>query len=273
MNKEQKNPYKPLKAKINEIIAETPNVKTFKLELDEPINYNAGQFVMLTVPGLGECPFYLSSKPGKSEKIDVTVMRVGIVTGALHKMSAGNMVAVRGPYGNGFPLDELKNRELLIVAYGCGIAPVRTLIYEILNNPDSFPRTILIYGCKSPEYIIYKDSFGDWSNRFETYRTVDEAAADWEENEGDVTALFDKIQLDVKFTAAVIIGTPAMMKRATQKLEEIGVAADKIFISLERNMACGFGKCRHCLIGQYYVCKDGPVFKYILVKNLPDLWE
>lgn len=267
------NPYKPVRAKIKDIVEETPTIKTFKLELDEPIEFATGQFIQLTVPGVGECPFTPSSKPGKTENIDVTVMKVGTATEVLHKKRKGEYLGVRGPYGNGFPVEELKNRELLIVGGGCGMAPLRSLLHEILGNKNEFPRVVFLYGCKTPEDVLYKDRFENWKKQFEIHRTVDKATSDWEENEGLVTTLFERIDVDEKKCAAVVLGPPIMMKFACMELEKKGISADRIIVSLEKNMTCGFGKCRHCLVGPYYVCKDGPVFKYSQVKGIPDLWD
>lgn len=268
-----KNPYDVIKAQIKEIITDAPTVKTFKLELEEPLEFATGQFIQLTVPGVGECPFTPSSKPGKGRNIDVTVMKVGTATEVLHNKKVGDMLAVRGPYGKGFPVDKLRNRELLIIGGGCGLAPLRTLIYEILDNKKHYPRVIFLYGCRTPEDILYKDSFGGWKNEMEMYRTVDNATPDWKEDEGVVTTLLEKVKFDKENCVAVTVGPPVMMKFAVMELEKLGISADRIFVSLEKNMTCGFGKCRHCIVGGYYVCKDGPVFLYRDVKDIPGVWD
>ncbi|MGM0441480.1 MAG: FAD/NAD(P)-binding protein [Elusimicrobiota bacterium] len=269
----RENPYKPVKAEITKIIPETPNIKTFKLKLAEPLEFSTGQFIQLTVPGIGEAPFTPSSQPGKHKNIDVTVMKVGAATEKLHDKQVGEILGVRGPYGNGFPVDRLQNRELLIVGGGCGIAPLRSLIYEILGDRNKYPKVHLLYGCKSPRDVIYKDTYDDWSDEFIMHRTVDEPDESWEEDEGVVTTLFDKVDVDTDNCLAVVVGPPVMMKFGCMELEEMGITADRIIISLEKNMTCGFGKCRHCLVGPYYVCKDGPVFTYDTVKGLPGLWD
>jgi NAD(P)H-flavin reductase len=269
----QNNPYKPVKAEIKEVITETPTIKTFRLELEKPLEFATGQFVQLTFPGSGECPFTPSSKPGKGKNIDVTAMRVGTATEVLHTMEAGDMLGVRGPYGNGFPLDILRNKELLIVGGGCGMAPLRSLFLEILGDRKNYPRVVVLYGCRTPQEVLYKKTFGDWKSEMEVHRTVDTAAPEWEEGVGVVTTLFEKIAFDAKKCVAVVVGPPVMMKFATIELEKRGVSDDRIIVSLEKNMTCGFGKCRHCITGHYYVCKDGPVFLYRDVKNIPDLWE
>ncbi|MEA3506010.1 MAG: FAD/NAD(P)-binding protein [Elusimicrobiota bacterium] len=268
-----KNPYKPIKAEITAITEDAPDIKTFSLQLDAPIEFATGQFIQLTVPGIGEAPFTPSSKPGRGKNIEVTIMKVGTATGVLHKMKAGDMAAVRGPYGNGFPLEDIRDRELIIVAGGVGLAPLRTLIYEIMENKERYPRSLLLYGCKTPDGILYKESFSDWEKDFEIHRTVDNPDGQWEECTGVVTTLFDKIEVDTGEAAAVIVGPPIMMKFAALELEKMGISPERIIVSMEKNMTCGFGKCRHCLLGDYYVCKDGPVFTYAQIKDIEGAWD
>ncbi|MFH1415285.1 MAG: FAD/NAD(P)-binding protein [Elusimicrobiota bacterium] len=265
--------YEPIVAKITRVDTETPNIKTFALELEEPIDFATGQFIQLTVPGIGEAPFTPSSRPGKTKNIEITVMEVGVATKVLHSKKAGDMLAVRGPYGNGFPVEKLRNRELLIIGGGCGLAPLRTLIYEIIDNRNHYPRVVFLYGCRSSKDILYKGSFGRWDGDMETYRTVDEGDTDWKEDTGVVTKLLSKVKIDVKTCAVVAVGPPVMMKYATIELKKMGISDDRIYVSLEKNMTCGFGKCRHCMVGKYYVCKDGPVFAYSDVKDIPDVWD
>lgn len=270
---EKNNPYQPVKAQIKEVISETPTIKTFRLQLEEPLEFATGQFIQLTVPGVGECPFTPSSKPGKTKDMDVTVMKAGTATEVLHTKKAGDILAVRGPYGNGFPLDKLRNKELLIVGGGCGMAPLRSLFLEISGDRESYPRVVVLYGCRTPQEVLYKDSFGDWKDQMEMYRTVDEGTPEWEEGVGVVTALFNKIKVDTKACVAVVVGPPIMMKFAALELEARGISDDRIFVSLEKNMTCGFGKCRRCITGHFYVCKDGPIFAYKDIKNIPDVWK
>lgn len=268
-----KNPYNPIKGVVREVIDETPNIKTFNIELDEELEFSTGQFVQLTVPGVGECPFTPSSKPGRTKNIDVTVMKTGTATEVLHKKKKGSVLWVRGPYGNGFPLDKLRNRELLIVGGGCGMAPLRSLVHEILSDRNSYPRVLMLYGCKTPRDMLYKGAFGGWGDELEIHKTADKADSSWDGREGLVTGLFEDIEVDVKKCVAVVVGPPVMMKFSSLELSGMGISDDRIIVSLEKNMSCGFGKCRHCLVGPYYVCKDGPVFEYGEIKDLPDVWD
>lgn len=268
-----KNPYSPLKAEIKEVIQETPNIKTFVLELEKEMEFATGQFVQLTVPGLGECPFTPSSKPGRTRNMEITVMKTGTATAALHEKKAGEILYVRGPYGNGFPVDKLRDREVLIVGGGCGMAPLRSLIHEILSDRNRYPRVLMLYGCKTPQDQLYKKNFAGWEDEFELHKSADEAPSSWDGHVGLVTELFENIDIDTKKCTAVVVGPPVMMKFATMELSKMGISDDRIIVSLEKNMTCGFGKCRHCLVGPYYVCKDGPVFEYAQVKGLPDVWD
>lgn len=269
----QGNLYETNKAVIKDIITETPLIKTFKLELEEPLEFRTGQFIQLTVPGIGEGPFTPSSRPGKTKSIEVTIMKAGVATGVLHKMKTGETLAIRGPYGNGFPVDKLRDRELLIIGGGCGMAPLRTLLYEIMDNKDRYPRVIYLYGCKTAEDILYKNDHDSWAEQMEVHRTVDTADENWKDEVGVVTKLLKKIKFNKKKCVAVTVGPPIMMKFATIELEKMGISPDRIFLSLEKNMTCGFGKCRHCLVGKYYVCKDGPVFAFSEVKDIPEVWD
>ncbi len=268
-----KNPYSPIKAQIKEVIDETPNIKTFVIELEEEMEFSTGQFVQLTVPGAGECPFTPSSKTGKTALMDITVMKAGAATAVLHEKKPSDIVYVRGPYGNGFPLDRLRDRELLIVGGGCGMAPLRSLLHEILSDRNRYPRVIMLYGCKTPRDMLYGDSFGEWGEEFEIHKAADKADSSWDGKQGVVTELFKDIKVDAAKCVAVVVGPPVMMKFASLELSKMGVSDDRIIVSLEKNMTCGFGKCRHCLVGPYYVCKDGPVFEYGQVKDLPDVWD
>jgi len=273
---EIKNPYSVIESKIEKIIDETPNIKTFVLRPKEKINFATGQFIELTVPGVGEAPFTPSSSPYKTETIDVTIMRVGYVTEQLHKLRVGDTVGIRGPYGNGYPIENFYNKEVLIVGGGVGFAPLRSLLLTLFEQMNRFKRVILCYGAKSPEDIVYKYLFPEWNNikGFEIYRSVDKCpeGQKWSETIGVVTCLLDKVKVNIKNSVAVVCGPPIMMKFTTLKLVEQGHKDENIYLSMERNMSCGLGKCGHCMIGPYFVCKDGPVLTYSKIKNQPEIW-
>lgn len=271
---ELENPYSSVPAEITDIKEECPNIKTFELVPERPIEFATGEFVQLSVPGLGEAPFTPSSSPAVSEKMEITIMEAGEVTGRLHRTSPGETLGIRGPYGEGYPLDEMRGRDVLVVGGGVGLAPLRSLLYALTDNSSEFGRISLKYGANTPEYLIYKDQLDSWDSgsEIELELTVDEADEDWEGNEGVVTTLLDDPDIDTEEGVAVVCGPPIMMKFTAQTLLDHFEPED-IYLSLEKNMSCGIGMCGHCQLGQYYVCKDGPVFTYDQVKGIPDLWE
>ncbi len=271
---EIENPYKSVPAEITNIKDESPNIKSFELVPEKPIEFATGEFVQLSVPGLGEAPFTPSSSPEVKERMEITIMEAGEVTGKLHRMSDGETLGVRGPYGEGYPLDEMKGRDVLVVGGGVGLAPLRSLLYALMARSDQFGRISLKYGARTPEHLIYKDQLDEWEAGSEIHLelTVDEADEDWEGNEGVVTTLLDDPEVDTEEGLAVVCGPPIMMKFTARALLDHFEPED-IYLSLEKNMSCGIGMCGHCQLGQYYVCKDGPVFTYDQVKGIPDLWE
>ncbi|MDZ4181340.1 MAG: FAD/NAD(P)-binding protein, partial [Candidatus Cloacimonadaceae bacterium] len=182
---------------------------------------------------------------------------------------------IRGPYGRGYPLEEFYDREVLILGGGCGFAPIRSLLYNLKAISDKLRKVTLCYGSRTPEDCIYKPYIAELraTPKFEVYRSVDKADESWEEKVGVVTVLLDDVNIDVANSVAVVCGPPVMMKYGTLKLLEMGYAEEKIYLSMEKNMSCGVGKCGHCAMGQYFVCKDGPVFSYNEVKNSPNLWK
>ncbi|MCK4244786.1 MAG: FAD/NAD(P)-binding protein [Candidatus Omnitrophica bacterium] len=270
-----KNPYLPIEAKIEKVIAETPNIKTFVLKPKEEIPFATGQFVEITVPGIGEAPFTPSSSPYLKEKIEITIMDVGRVTNKLHQMAAGEIVGIRGPYGKGYPLDKMYGKEVLILGGGVGMAPLRSFLLALLEEADKFKRIVLCYGAKTPEDIVYKGQFVEWvkDKNLEVYRSVDKADSKWKETEGVVTVLLDKFKMNLENSVAIVCGPPIMMKFGTKRVLELGHRPENIYLSMEKNMSCGVGKCGHCALGRFYVCKDGPVFSYEQIKETPEIWD
>jgi NAD(P)H-flavin reductase len=270
------NPYKPVDAEIVEVVDESPTIKTFVVEPRKPIGFKTGQFVELTLPGQGEAPFTPSSSPSQTKRMDITVMNAGRVTGLLHKCGKGRAVGIRGPYGNGYPVDEFAGRHVYIVGGGVGLAPIRSLFLTLVERIKDFKSVVCRYGARSPEDFIYKKSlFGDWRQikGVDISLTVDEAGGGWDGPVGVVTTILSKDDVDIENAVAVVCGPPVMMKFATLKLLEFGFAPPQIYLSMEKNMSCGIGKCGHCMIGKYYVCKEGPVFTYEQIKGYPDIWD
>jgi len=270
-----KSPYSPIKAKIEKVTGETSGIKTFTFKPEEEISFATGQFVEITVPGVGEAPFTPSSSPYEKEIIDVTIMNTGEVTNKLHQMKAGETVGIRGPYGKGYPLDKMYGKEVLILGGGVGMAPLRSFLLSLLNEADKFKRIILCYGAKTPDDIVYKTQFEDWikDKNLEVHRSVDKADKTWEEIEGVVTVLLDKISVDLDNSVAVVCGPPIMMKFGTLRLLDLNHKPENIYLSMEKNMSCGVGKCGHCALGKFYVCQDGPVFTYDLISDIPEIWD
>ena len=271
-----KNPYSYVEAEILDVVSETSNIKTFTLKPRQPMTFRAGQFMEVTVPGVGEAPFTPSSNHAKLEKFDFTIMSAGRVTKLLHKMEKGGIVGMRGPYGTAYPLDAFKGKEILIVGGGVGLAPLRALLYALFNDAKDYKRIIVKYGARTPADIVYKNEVDTWTkhgNHVEVQVTTDVGAPDWTGHVGLVTTVLKDLNLNMANAVSVVCGPPIMMKFATFKLMDLGFKPEQVYLSMEKNMSCGLGKCGHCRIGPYYACKDGPVFSYDKIKDLPNIWD
>ncbi|MCU0461619.1 MAG: FAD/NAD(P)-binding protein [Bacteroidales bacterium] len=270
-----KNIYKPLKAKLIEVIEESPLIKTFVLIPEHEFSFKTGQFIELSVDGIGEAPFTPSSSPQITDRLEVTVMKTGYVTEYMHNLKPGAYMGIRGPYGRGYPVESFFGKEVLILGGGCGLAPIRSLLYALEHIKDNLEKVILCYGSKTPSDCIYKPLFARLNSieKFEAYRTVDKAEEGWNESVGVATKLLDKVKVNIEKSIAVVCGPPVMMKFGTLRILEMGYKDEQIYLSMEKNMSCGLGKCGHCMMGEYFVCKDGPVFTYDELKNTPDIWK
>jgi len=270
------NFYQPVAGEITEIIDESPTIKTFVVAPAEPIKFRTGQFVELTLPGEGEAPFTPSSSPAVTEKMEITIMKAGRVTSLLHQCQVGQEVGVRGPLGNGYPVDDFVGKEVYIVGGGVGLAPIRSLFLTLVDRIKDFKKIVCRYGARTPEDFIYKKSlFGPWQqiDGVDMKLTVDQADDGWDGHVGVVTSILNRDDVKTSDAVAVVCGPPIMMKYATLKLLDFGFDPAKIYLSMEKNMSCGVGKCGHCMIGKYYVCKDGPVFTYEQIKKYPNMWD
>jgi NAD(P)H-flavin reductase len=271
-----KNLYQPINGEIVEIIDESPTIKSFVVVPDEEFRFATGQFVELTLPGEGEAPFTPSSSPAVTDKMEISIMKAGRVTTLLHECKEGQKVGIRGPYGNGYPVDEFAGKDVYIIGGGVGLAPIRSLFLTLVERIKDFKSVVCRYGAKTPEDFIYKKSlFGLWReiNGVDIKLTVDKANSQWDGKVGVVTDICSKNDVDVKNAVAVICGPPIMMKFATMKMLEFGFKDSQIYLSMEKNMSCGVGKCGHCMLGKYYVCKEGPVFTYDQIKKYPNIWD
>jgi sulfite reductase subunit B len=269
------NPYRPIRSEVLEVITETPTIKTLRLRPDEQIAFKAGQFIDLTVPGVGEAPFTPSSRSSATDEIAVSIMRVGKVTERIHQLKAGDIVGVRGPYGTGYPLDEFVGREILVVGGGCGFAPLRSLMYAFFDMSGQFARLYFRGGCRKSTELLYRDEMHEWAKRddLNLVLTVDEGDETWDGPVGVVTTILDNVDMDHSRGVAIICGPPVMMKFATLKALDLGFTEENIFLSMEKNMSCGIGKCGHCRLGTFYCCKDGPVFRYSDIKEFANIWD
>ena len=266
------NPYKPIPAIIENIIDETPTIKTFVARLSEEISFKTGQFIELSVPGLGEAPFTPSGDPKIKEKMEITIMNAGTVTKALHEMQSNSKIGIRGPYGKGYPLKEFEGKEIYIVGGGVGLAPLRSLLYTLFHNLDKYKKVLLRCGARTPYDMLYKTEIDKWTKKIDVVTTVDKGNQKWKGNVGLVTTIL-KEEVDLKNSVSIVCGPPIMMKFVTFKLLEIGFQPKDIYLSMEKNMSCGIGKCGHCRIDKYYVCSDGPVFTYEQLKDAHELWD
>ena len=270
-----KNIYRPIEATVEEVIVETPTIKTFVLRPKEPLGFKTGQFIELTLPGIGEAPFTPSSDPNAKDKIDVTIMNVGRVTSLLHGLSKNVSLGIRGPYGKGYPLDKFEGKDILIVGGGVGLAPLRSLLFSLFAEIDRYNKVVLRYGARTPSDIMYKNAIPEWAKRkkVDIVTTVDVGDPTWEGNVGLVTTILKDLPVDLHKTISIVCGPPIMMKFVTLKLLDLGFKPQDIYLSMEKNMSCGLGKCGHCRIGRYYICKDGPVFMYEDLKDIHDIWD
>ena len=268
------NIYAPTVAKLENVIVETPTIRTFVLRPSEPMEFRAGQFVQLTLPGVGEAPFTPSSSPFEPERLEVTVLRTGRVTEALHRVEPGTELGLRGPFGKGYPIEKFEGKEVLVVGGGVGLAPLRSLILAMMAQIEKFKRLSIKYGARKPEELLYRRLFDEWRahDRVDVTETVDVGAPGWTGRVGLVTTLLDDLDIDIANSYAVSCGPAIMLKFVTQRLLELGYKPSQIYLSMNRRMSCGIGKCGRCNIGPYYLCKDGPDMCYEKIKDYPNVF-
>ncbi|NOX20778.1 MAG: hydrogenase [Nitrospirae bacterium] len=264
--KQENNIYRPIKGTIERIKKQTSDVSLFTLELEEPVHYKAGQFFMVSVWGAGEVPISVTSLARKSTRIEFCIRRVGMVTGRIHQLKEGDNLWIRGPYGRAFPLELAKGRDVVIVAGGIGIAPLRPLIETFMKRKKY--KVSLLYGSRSPDDIVYLDETRKWKQQgVNVVLTVDRPTDGWKGNVGLVTTLWHLAEVDFKKSVAFICGPEVMIRAAMQDLFFFGMPEERIITTLEAHMKCGVGKCGHCYAGKLYICKDGPVFSYKEIKE------
>lgn len=271
------SPMLPRPFVIKKIRRETED--TFTVELDpregrSRYDFLPGQFNMLYVYGVGEVPISISGDPAGSTLVHTT-RAVGTVTKAMAKLRRGDVIGVRGPFGTSWPVAEARTKDVVFVAGGIGLPPLRPALYEILSHRESYGKVVLLYGTRTPSDILFKDELEQWRARFdlEVFITVDRASAGWRGNVGVVTTLIQKAGFDSRNTLAMIVGPEVMMRFTALEFMKRGVNPDSIYLSMERNMKCGIGLCGHCQFGPVFICKDGPVFRYPQIKDLMVKWE
>ena len=264
----------PETATIEDIKDEIRDVKTFYMsldnkELDKNFKIKSGQFIMCTIFGAGEFAGSLPPSP-ENDRFHLTVRKVGSVTNALHELKAGDKVGIRGPFGNGFPFEEIKGKNIIYVAGGIGLIPLRSSIVHVLQHKKEFGRVLVLHGARTPDDLMYKENLKEWQSfpGFETYISVDVGTPGWTGEVGFVHTLFDKAKLPVENTVAFVCGPPVMFNTVIGELLKRGLPDDCIISTLERHMKCGVGKCQHCAIGRTLVCTDGPVYTYRQIKTL-----
>jgi len=263
---------------VREVSKETPDTFTLRLEPESTANSTAfqpGQFSMLWVFGVGELPISISGDPALHDRLVYTVRSVGQATHSLVNQRVGSGLGVRGPFGAGWPAEAAKGRDVIIVAGGIGLAPLRPLIYHVLQNRKDYGRLVILYGGRSPRDLLYRKELTKWARNHETQVlvTVDYGGLAWRGHVGVVTTLFKYCRLQPGRSIAMVCGPEIMMRFVTRELETQGLSRDDIYLSMERNMKCAVGFCGHCQYGPHFICKDGPIFRYEQVRKLLEKYE
>jgi len=254
----------PEKATVKKVAPLTDTDRLFTLTLDSgrSLGHAPGQFVVVSLSGIGEGPVSIASPPAEDNSLELVVSAADDRAGAMHHLAAGNAVGIGGPFGNGFPIKTLMGMDLLLVAGGVGLAPLRSLIKYSLQRRDIFGRIIVLFGARLPQERLFTDELAQWSSRtdVELLETVERGDEGWKGNVGVITALFKKVSIDPRRTAVLMVGPPIMYKYALLEARGKEVPKKNIWLSLEHRMKCGLGACGHCRINKHSVCRDGPIF-------------
>lgn len=273
VNKVSSNPFVPTKAIIRDIKIETADIKTYTISLENGSawrqKFEPGQFSMLSIPGIGEFAVSFSAVESNGD-FKHTVKAVGKVTASLARLRTGDFVGIRGPYGTYWPIGELRGKNVLIVAGGIGIAPLRGVIQHVIKNKNDYKSLNILYGAKKLEDMLFKDEYENWEKEgANLLLTLDKSEQDkWPYHTGVVTTLFEKLSIKPSETIAMICGPETMMRFCIIELLKQGYVSEQIYLSLERRMDCAIQMCGHCMLGHFFICKDGPVFSYEVVKGV-----
>lgn len=269
------NPLLPHLATLQNVVDLTPDVRLFQLELNDPdlrarFDYRPGQFVFVSAFGTGESPFGITSVAHRKGPIEVAVRKVGTVTGSLHDLEPGAAVGVRGPFGNFFPMDQYKGKNMHIIGGGIGFAPMRPVILTILDHREDYGDLFILNGARSPADLVFANEFDTWAAAPNTRveLTVDAKDDNWTGRVALIPAVVKELQLSPENAVAILCGPPIMIKFTLTELKKLGFADDQIVTTLEGKMKCGLGKCARCNVGDKYVCKDGPVFTFAQISGL-----
>jgi NAD(P)H-flavin reductase len=272
----RKGLYTPELTRVTDIYSETKDVKTLKLEFAEEklrgdFNFSPGQFIELSVPGVGEATFCLASSPRADGYLECSIKKAGKVTEAVHMLDVASFVGIRGPYGNWFPIETMRGLDLIFVAGGIGLAALRSLILEVLARRDEFANIHIIYGARSVEDLVYKRELEEWQSRqdIQTILTVDPGGEteDWEGKVGFVPAVLEEVSPPKENSVVITCGPPIMIHFVLGTLDQMGFDPERVITTLEMKMKCGLGHCGRCNVGPLYVCKDGPVFTYQQIRG------
>jgi sulfhydrogenase subunit gamma (sulfur reductase) len=273
------NIYKPYLMEIDQVIEETPDVRTFRLkfknkEESEKFSFKAGQFGEYSVFGEGESTFCVASSPTRKGYIECTFRKAGRVTKALANLEIGDTVGFRGPYGNTFPIEEWEGKNLLYIAGGIALPPMRCVIWNTIDLREKYKNITIVYGARSVSDLVYKHELKDWADRpdINLITTVDPGGQtpEWKGEVGFVPTVLEKAAPSSENTIAILCGPPVMIKFTMPVLKKLGFHDKDIYTTLENRMKCGFGKCGRCNVGKVFVCKDGPVFSYEQILTLPE---
>ncbi|MBN1628087.1 MAG: FAD/NAD(P)-binding protein [Deltaproteobacteria bacterium] len=269
--------YFPRPTKLIDVTALSEREILFRLRLEDgnALYHIPGQFVEVSILGTGEAPISIASSPTQGDAFELAIRAVGNVTQALHRLQPGDTIGIRGPFGNGFPVSELKDRDLLFIAGGIGFFPLRSMIQYVLDMRPLFGKIILLYGCRQPAEQLFHQELKEWRERDDVLimDTVDRCPpeTEWEGNVGVITTLFPGINILPARTTALVAGPPVMYRYVVAECLKKGIAKERIILSLERRMKCGIGLCGHCQIDNAYVCLDGPVFNYAKLEQLKEV--
>jgi len=261
------DPMLPMPYRIQRVRQETDDTFTLEVLPEDSargLSFEPGQFNMLYVFGVGEVPISISSDPGDAPLIKHTTRVVGVVTKAMRRLKHSDTMGIRGPFGSHWPVQEAAGRDVVIVAGGIGLAPLRPALYRLMAEREKYRKIVLLYGTRTPEDMLYRHELEQWRGKFdlEIQVTVDRAASSWRGNVGVVTTMIPRAPFDPSNTVAMVCGPEVMMRFTVMELLKRGVAAERTYLSIERNMKCGIGFCGHCQYGPTFICKDGPIFAF-----------